>query len=650
MPISDNRRYFWCVMVILFGIALVIPIPVSAEALNVVVRDHNEAAIPGATIQIGDQTLTTDKDGKATFDDVSGERSMKVSASGFSSKQINIDVGQTDKQIDSDAEQTEAKVMLVPDQTVFTLGYLSFQIVVLLVVIGVLWRSKGWYAHTNTAASILTIVGVLGTFIGIFIGLQKFNPDPSKIQGSIEVLLNGLKIAFGTSIFGIASALLLKGLISPLVQNFQKDRNDNPRQETIDEFVGALKKAFGESNLSSKLDALTDIQNKAFEQLKTLTTTVSHEHSQLRKDREATRHVLADTRNKLTAGQAKALEQLQTLTNTLSDKNDLIIASQQNEAIETRKTLTDLQSELTDRQNKAFIQLRQLTKTVSYEHSQLRKEFENFSKNVAESITELATKELISSLTKVIDQFNTQLSTQFGDNFKQLNEAVGKTVEWQSQYRQDMDKLAEEFQIAAKSIDDSRDSLKNIADSSGTIADRSSSIVTSATKLEPILHTLNDQLGAFSDLRQKANDAFPIIEKRLDALTTKFSGVVQTAITESQDQSNKLTDQYDKFQQVIDGLDDFTTKIRKVTTDTSNIVKDLEASIDSQKTALENSVKYVTTMQTKLDDQLTESISKLGTNLAALSGQFVKDYTPLTQSLKKVLTIAEGILPKQPRN
>lgn len=549
----------------------------------------------------------------------------------------------------------------------FTFWYVSFQIVVLLVVLFTLWRNKGWYAHTNTAASILTIVGVLGTFIGIYIGLQKFDPDPGKIHGSIKVLLNGLKIAFGTSIVGIASALLLKGLISPLVQKFGNGGNDNPRQETIDEFVGVLKKSLesvetsGERKLSSNLDALrdvlqntrkdlTDIQSKTLKQLETLTTTVSDEHNQLRKDREATRDVLADTKNELTGGQAKILGQLETLTSTFSDKHDLIIASQANEGSETRKTLANMQSELTDRQNKAFIQLRQLTKTVSYEHSQLRKEFENFSKNVAESITELATKELISSLTKVIDQFNTQLSTQFGDNFKQLNEAVGKTVEWQSQYRQDMDKLAEEFRIAAKSIDHSRDSLENIADSSSTIADKSGSIVTSATKLEPILHTLNDQLGAFSDLRQKANDAFPLIEKRLDDLTTNFSEAVKTAIADSQAQSKKLADQYDEFQKVIDGLDDFTSRVDEVTENTSKIIEDLQASIDSQTEALRNSVNYVTSMQTNLDAQLTASISELGTNLAALSQKFVDDYTPLTNSLKEVLMIADGILPQRPRN
>ena len=107
----------------------------------------------------------------------------------------------------------------------------------------------------------------------------------------------------------------------------------------------------------------------------------------------------------------------------------------------------------------------------------------------------------------------------------------------------------------------SRDSLKNIADSSSTIADRSGSIVTSAAKLEPILHTLNDQLGAFSALRQKANDAFPIIEGRLDALTTGFFRMLSRQPLQIPKHSLiSWRTQYDEFQKVIKGLDGFTTE------------------------------------------------------------------------------------------
>lgn len=584
----------------------------------------------------------------------------------------------------------------------FTFWYVPGQIVVLVVILVILWRSKGWYAHTNTAASILTVVGVLGTFIGIYIGLQEFNPKA--LEDSIPDLLDGLKIAFRTSIVGIASALLLKGLISPLVQKFGNGGNENPRQETIDEFVGVLKKSLesvetsGERKLSSNLDALrdvlqnirkdlTDIQSKTLKQLETLTTTVSDEHSQLRKDREATRDVLADTKNELTSGQAKILGQLETLTSTFSDKHDLIITSQANEGSETRKTLANMQSELTGRQNKAFIQLRELTKTVSYEHSQLRKEFENFSKNVAESITELATKELISSLTKVIDQFNTQLSTQFGDNFKQLNEAVGKTVAWQEQYRQQMNTLAEEFRIAAESIEKSKESV-------ALIAKRSESIVACTEKLDPILHTLNDQLDAFSALRQRAHKAFPLIESRLDELTTGFSSAVQTAITDSHEsveaQREALTAQSALLQTTVgDTSEKFSQLNERFLESVENTIADSHRSMEVQRSALaahgntlQTTINEIiqrvgTTMvevsktvdisqsamnqqlqelsqltrqfqlnlkllEATLEESLTESLDSLVGKLAALSNKFVEDYGPLTEELHKLVNMARS--------
>ncbi|MCV6608729.1 MAG: hypothetical protein OIF32_10985, partial [Campylobacterales bacterium] len=50
-------------------------------------------------------------------------------------------------------------------------------------------------------------VGVLGTFVGIFIGLQGFNP--SDIINSVNDILVGLKTAFFTSIVGMSVATVL---------------------------------------------------------------------------------------------------------------------------------------------------------------------------------------------------------------------------------------------------------------------------------------------------------------------------------------------------------------------------------------------------------------------------------------------------------
>ena len=138
---------------------------------------------------------------------------------------------------------------------------------------------------------------------------------------------------------------------------------------------------------------------------------------------------------------------------------------------------------------------------------------------------------------------------------------------WQEQYRQQMEELADEFRIAAESIEISRESVALIAESSNTIAGRSESIVACTEKLDPILHTLNDQLDAFSELRQRALEAFPLIENRLDELTTGFSSAVQTAITDSHESvetqrtalaeqirtsSNDCRKHYPRFQQIND--------------------------------------------------------------------------------------------------
>ncbi len=50
-------------------------------------------------------------------------------------------------------------------------------------------------------------MGVLGTFVGIFIGLQAF--DPSDITNSVNDILIGLKTAFFTSIVGMTLSTIL---------------------------------------------------------------------------------------------------------------------------------------------------------------------------------------------------------------------------------------------------------------------------------------------------------------------------------------------------------------------------------------------------------------------------------------------------------
>lgn len=67
-------------------------------------------------------------------------------------------------------------------------------------------------AFTNYVPTLLTIVGLLGTFSGILVGLLEFNIQ--KVDGSIGALLAGLKTAFIASLTGILLSIIYKTLIS----------------------------------------------------------------------------------------------------------------------------------------------------------------------------------------------------------------------------------------------------------------------------------------------------------------------------------------------------------------------------------------------------------------------------------------------------
>ena len=183
-------------------------------------------------------------------------------------------------------------LFFIPDP--FSKTYVCFQIVIGFVAFYFLWQSKGWYTYTNTAASLLTLIGVFGTFLGIFIGLQDFGIKD--IEASISNLLAGLKLAFLTSLVGIGSAILLKGVVSPLFQ--QKDKQ--PSEVERERFFEALKgiETSGESNLIAQLEKLT--------------TTIIDEGRETRK-------TLGDLQTSSTAAQSAILMELKTLTATVSE-------------------------------------------------------------------------------------------------------------------------------------------------------------------------------------------------------------------------------------------------------------------------------------------------------------------------------------------
>lgn len=79
----------------------------------------------------------------------------------------------------------------------------------------------------SSLSGLTTTFGILGTFIGIFLGLIAF--QTTDIEGSVPVLLEGLKTAFLTSIAGMIAGILLK--LFPGIYGIQL-QTDNTKEGT----------------------------------------------------------------------------------------------------------------------------------------------------------------------------------------------------------------------------------------------------------------------------------------------------------------------------------------------------------------------------------------------------------------------------------
>ena len=143
-----------------------------------------------------------------------------------------------------------------------------------------------------------------------------------------------------------------------------------------------------------------------------------------------------------------------------------------------------------------------------------------------------------------------------------------------------MDELATEFRIAADSVEQSSRALASASESLMTIEDQSENLVSIAETLDPLLHSLNNQLDIFRQLRQQALDAFPHIEERLNELTTGFSKTVQQALDDSQE-SMKLqrTALTTHVKEIRDTVQTVTLKLSETMGDFSETNKALQQTI-----------------------------------------------------------------------
>lgn len=106
----------------------------------------------------------------------------------------------------------------------------------------------------NQVAGVMTGLGILGTFIGLSIGLQEFNTGSTmEITNSITPLMNGIKVAFHTSIYG---------LVFSLTFNYAFKRKIDEAESAIRSFLVSYRKYVLPDSEYDSVNKLIELQEK----------------------------------------------------------------------------------------------------------------------------------------------------------------------------------------------------------------------------------------------------------------------------------------------------------------------------------------------------------------------------------------------------
>lgn len=110
---------------------------------------------------------------------------------------------------------------------------LALTVLILLVPLWVRFSVFKNDDYSHELQNIATSAGIFCTFVGIAYGLWSF--DVGNIDNAVPKLLAGMKFAFFTSIAGLASSLVLKG-----VEIFNRNKKAQQQQETSEDTMGDI--------------------------------------------------------------------------------------------------------------------------------------------------------------------------------------------------------------------------------------------------------------------------------------------------------------------------------------------------------------------------------------------------------------------------
>jgi len=443
--------------------------------------------------------------------------------------------------------------------------------------------------------TLLTSLGIFGTFIGITLGLLSF--DHKAIDTSIDQLLAGMKTDFITSLVGMAGAIIFKIIDTTLLST-------------------GLSGYISYKLFRKKITPKTDITPKDI-------LLALHEQNQYLKELGKIPDLLSDN---------KIIDQIKLMRSDLVQNGEQQIRS-----------LANINSS----------QIEQLHNFNNFS-SDLRKQLNDF----AELLSKSATEQVINALKEVIVDFNKHLTEQFGENFKQLNEAVERLVTWQELYKQQLADMQAQYRQGVLAITQTEQSLANISQESKVIPVTMQNLKEVLVVNQHQVNELSRHLDTFKDIRDKAVEAVPEIRQQIDN-TVK---AVQESVNIASTHYTKLLDESDKYikqhhetsfhilnqftsaseqnvKVMIEGSQKISEELKVSANEVGRIIIDganeFQNTVHSTNTSLTNTSNYLQSQTETIKTTLQDTVEDLNKHLRDMLNNLISESQVMTSTFAK---------------
>ncbi len=469
----------------------------------------------------------------------------------------------------------------------------------------------------NIVPGVMTGLGILGTFIGLSFGLNRFNTGSAEeISDSIPPLMNGIKVAFHTSIYGMIFSLMYNWVYKTVL---------NDTYKALDEFIEKYYSYVCPDSFNENVSAIQSLIKEIPEAVgKSVETSIS---SSLTPALESMTALMKDFSESVTNNQLDGLKVI--IDSFVNNMNQAL----GNQFIELGKVIEE--TSRLQKDNNEFIKeiankIEQVTQNVI--------EIDDKSQNIVESLSSYISEiqNLQDSITEGYVNISAQIEEQKVYN-ENMNGYIEKLVSYEdkmgdvtNQYIEKINKQLEDtvntnnnsIELLSKTIEvknklmveESNAYIASLDKRFEMIQEMSRNITEEAqTSLEMISQSAEEQNDRLVDAYQKQIDA---IEDTSRAILEETKTGLETISQSAEEQNNRLADTCQKQIATIIDISSSTTR------DMENAAKELS--------------KVSEELDKKLDNKLTYTFGKIDQSLADIAGHLSGTIVQINDTLDQV--------------